>query len=186
LEAIQRFFDPPTISNPVLILGVGIAGLISNILGLFLFHDHGHGGHSHGSHGHEGHKHTHGLEGHEHTDGETNPTDEDGDLESVMPSNIVRVQSASASNSENRARRASAGFSQSYASQSRHRHFASVDEGPILPVEQREALKARAQSTSGSESEDSDHDHAHPNESTSLLGGNGRSDGTSKHKRCHI
>jgi zinc transporter 1 len=42
LEAIQRFFDPPEISNPKWILIIGSAGLAMNILGLFLFHDHGH------------------------------------------------------------------------------------------------------------------------------------------------
>lgn len=42
LEAIGRFFSPPDISNPKLIVIVGSLGLASNILGLFLFHDHGH------------------------------------------------------------------------------------------------------------------------------------------------
>lgn len=65
LEAIQRFLDPPVISNPVLILVVGSAGLVSNIIGLLLFHehDHGHGhGHSHGGGGGGGdigHSHVH-------------------------------------------------------------------------------------------------------------------------------
>ena len=48
LEAIQRFFEPQTVSNPMLILIVGCCGLASNLVGLFLFHDHGH---SHGEHG---------------------------------------------------------------------------------------------------------------------------------------
>ena len=52
LEAIQRFFEPQVISNPMLILIVGCCGLGSNIVGLFLFHDHGH---SHGEHSEEGH-----------------------------------------------------------------------------------------------------------------------------------
>lgn len=47
LEAIQRFVNPPVISNPKLILGVGCAGLVSNIVGMALFHEHGHS-HSHG------------------------------------------------------------------------------------------------------------------------------------------
>lgn len=46
LEAISRLFDPKRVSNPKLILGVGIAGLLSNILGLVLFHEHSH------NHGH--------------------------------------------------------------------------------------------------------------------------------------
>ena len=45
LEAIQRFVEPQSVSNPKLVLVVGILGLLSNILGLFLFHEHGH---SHG------------------------------------------------------------------------------------------------------------------------------------------
>ena len=55
LEAIQRFVEPQKVSNPFLVLIVGCCGLLSNILGLFLFHEHGHshgeGGHSHGSSG---------------------------------------------------------------------------------------------------------------------------------------
>jgi zinc transporter 1 len=49
IEAILRFFEPPVIRTPVLILVVGSAGLASNIVGLFLFHEHGHS-HSHSSH----------------------------------------------------------------------------------------------------------------------------------------
>jgi zinc transporter 1 len=64
LEAIGRFFSPPEISNAMIIIIVGSLGLLSNIVGLFLFHgelfqrgfrkwlltlEHGHShGHSHG------------------------------------------------------------------------------------------------------------------------------------------
>ncbi|KAF9822046.1 hypothetical protein IEO21_00040 [Rhodonia placenta] len=49
LEAIERFFSTPEISNPRLVVIVGSLGLASNIVGLFLFHEHGHDhGHSHG------------------------------------------------------------------------------------------------------------------------------------------
>ncbi|EJF67023.1 cation efflux protein [Dichomitus squalens LYAD-421 SS1] len=49
LEAIERFFSTPEISNPRLVVVVGSLGLASNIVGLFLFHDHGHEhGHEHG------------------------------------------------------------------------------------------------------------------------------------------
>lgn len=73
LEAIQRFFGAPgapssssflieclvlicrgaEVGHPKLVVIVGSLGLLSNIVGLFLFHDHGHAhGHSHGhSHG---------------------------------------------------------------------------------------------------------------------------------------
>lgn len=67
IEAVQRFVEPQEITNPVLILVVGVLGLTSNLVGLVLFHDHGHShggfGHSHGgsdleagadhSHGHD-------------------------------------------------------------------------------------------------------------------------------------
>ncbi|KAI1793916.1 cation efflux protein [Ganoderma leucocontextum] len=49
LEAIERFFSTPEISNPRLVVLVGSLGLASNIVGLFLFHEHGHDhGHTHG------------------------------------------------------------------------------------------------------------------------------------------
>ncbi|KAL4922407.1 cation efflux protein [Aspergillus aurantiobrunneus] len=49
LEAIQRLVEPQEVRSPKLVCGVGCAGLLSNILGLVLFHDHSHGhGHSHG------------------------------------------------------------------------------------------------------------------------------------------
>jgi len=51
LEAIERFFNTAEISNPKLVVIVGSLGLASNIVGLFLFHEHGHShgnGHSHG------------------------------------------------------------------------------------------------------------------------------------------
>ncbi|KAI8980647.1 cation efflux protein [Trametes punicea] len=49
LEAIERFFSTPEISNPRLVVLVGSLGLASNVVGLFLFHEHGHDhGHAHG------------------------------------------------------------------------------------------------------------------------------------------
>ncbi|KAJ7463413.1 cation efflux protein [Mycena galericulata] len=49
LEALERFFSTPEISNPRLIVIVGSLGLASNLVGLFLFHEHSHS-HSHGVH----------------------------------------------------------------------------------------------------------------------------------------
>lgn len=64
LEAIERFTGPQEIEKPVVVIGVGAAGLLVNLLGLCLFHGHGGGGghgHSHGGHSHGGHKkHKHG------------------------------------------------------------------------------------------------------------------------------
>ncbi|GEM12520.1 solute carrier family 30 (zinc transporter), member 1 [Rhodotorula toruloides] len=54
MEAIARFVNYTEVTQPKLIVAVGSAGLLSNIIGLFLFHDHG--GHSHGGGGH-GHAH---------------------------------------------------------------------------------------------------------------------------------
>jgi len=56
LEAITRFFNATEITNAKLIVAVGSAGLVSNLVGLILFADVGHGGHSHGGGGH-GHSH---------------------------------------------------------------------------------------------------------------------------------
>lgn len=42
MEALERFFSTPEISNPRLIVIVGSFGLASNIVGLFLFHEHSH------------------------------------------------------------------------------------------------------------------------------------------------
>ncbi|KFZ00879.1 hypothetical protein V500_00937 [Pseudogymnoascus sp. VKM F-4518 (FW-2643)] len=60
LEAITRFVDIQTITNPQLILIVGSLGLASNIVGFFVLGGHGH------SHGPE--EHAHGHEGHTHDD----------------------------------------------------------------------------------------------------------------------
>lgn len=59
IEALQRLLSPPVIGNAQLILIVGTCGLVSNIVGLFLFHEHDH---SHGGMGAEegGHSHSHG------------------------------------------------------------------------------------------------------------------------------
>lgn len=62
LEAIERFTEPHEIDRPDVVIGVGAAGLLINLLGLCLFHGHagGGGGHSHGGHGHSHGKHKNG------------------------------------------------------------------------------------------------------------------------------
>jgi solute carrier family 30 (zinc transporter), member 1 len=92
LEAIQRFVEPQIVTNPMLVLIVGCLGLASNIMGLFLFHEHGH---SHG--GEEGHTHgadpiSNAEEGHSHAreDQETRQVaDPSGNIGDVLPQ--VRV-----------------------------------------------------------------------------------------------
>nr|XP_029533160.1 zinc transporter 1-like [Oncorhynchus nerka] len=55
LEAVERFTNPHEIEKPHVVIGVGAAGLLVNLLGLCLFHGHAGGGHVH-SHG-GGHSH---------------------------------------------------------------------------------------------------------------------------------
>lgn len=59
VEAMKRMVIPEGIEDPTLVLVVGSVGLLVNVIGLFLFHQHGHshGGGSHG-HSHGGHSHT--------------------------------------------------------------------------------------------------------------------------------
>ena len=47
LEAIQRLVEPQEVQNPKFVCIVGCFGLLSNIIGLVLFHEHSHG-HGHG------------------------------------------------------------------------------------------------------------------------------------------
>ncbi|GME77456.1 unnamed protein product [Ambrosiozyma monospora] len=120
IEAIQRFIMPQEITNAKLILFVGSCGLISNFVGLFLFHDHGHshggsGGHSHAdlfedeeaniglepehSHSHTGehsHSHEHGHShadehAHGHSHGHDSPDPlETSGLDDVLPTVVVK------------------------------------------------------------------------------------------------
>ncbi|XP_070563706.1 proton-coupled zinc antiporter SLC30A1-like [Ptychodera flava] len=72
VESAKRLVDVEEIENPRLILIVGSIGLLVNLVGLGLFHQHGHshggGGHGH-SHGGGGHGHSHGGGGHGHSHG---------------------------------------------------------------------------------------------------------------------
>lgn len=82
VEALQRFFDPPEISQPKLILAVGVLGLLSNFVGLALFHEHGHS-HSHGG----GHSHSHGEAELEHGDQASNGSSVS--ISQYLPDNVV-------------------------------------------------------------------------------------------------
>jgi len=60
VESFKRFYEPEDIHNPDKILIVGALGLLVNLMGLCLFHEHGGGhGHSHGGHGHAHGAHSH-------------------------------------------------------------------------------------------------------------------------------
>ncbi|XP_062911899.1 zinc transporter 1a [Mobula hypostoma] len=56
LEAIERFSEPREIQNALMVIGVGTAGLLVNLLGLCMFHG---GGSSSGPGSAHGHSHTH-------------------------------------------------------------------------------------------------------------------------------
>ncbi|XP_034246282.1 zinc/cadmium resistance protein isoform X1 [Thrips palmi] len=62
VEACKRFIEVEEIHEPRLIVVVGVLGLLVNLIGLCLFHEHGHGGHGHShggiSHGGIGRSHT--------------------------------------------------------------------------------------------------------------------------------
>ena len=105
IEAIQRLVSPPEITNAKLILIVGFAGLMSNFLGLVLFHEHGHShGHSHGGSsrgtadleaGHS-HGHSHLQEAEEEAEEDENlpllnssRNQSTGDIRKYMPENFV-------------------------------------------------------------------------------------------------
>jgi zinc transporter 1 len=92
LEAIQRLVEPQVVNNPKLVCIVGCFGLLSNILGLVLFHDHSHG------HGDDGH--AHGSEGdldaaeQGYSDEQQSTplmADQRGTVASIMPQNVVGV-----------------------------------------------------------------------------------------------
>ncbi|KAI5847388.1 cation efflux protein [Morchella snyderi] len=185
LEAIQRFFEPQEVGQPVLVLAVGSAGLASNILGLFLFHDHGHshgGGDSHGhSHthdmeagidGHERHKHTHGLPGHIH-----NPAEDDsGDIEEILPATVV-ARVASDANPISRPNQ------KHKRNSSRQAHFASpVTHIHVHPARNRQEVIAAAVSDTEATSGTSDDEGG--DESTPLVSKNGDSS-SSPRRRAH-
>ncbi|GKT26675.1 Cation efflux protein like protein [Aduncisulcus paluster] len=68
-ELVDRFIDPVDLVHPYLVVAVAIVGLLINLVGLCMFHDHhGHShGHDHGhSHGHSHDHHEHDHDHHEH------------------------------------------------------------------------------------------------------------------------
>ncbi|KAJ5698712.1 hypothetical protein N7462_000717 [Penicillium macrosclerotiorum] len=93
LEAIQRLVEPQEVQNPKFVCIVGCCGLLSNIIGLVLFHDHSHGGHGHD----HGHGHGHGDEedvaergfSDQHHESDPVIADERGNAAAIMPENMV-------------------------------------------------------------------------------------------------
>uniref|UniRef100_A0A8B9TVJ9 Solute carrier family 30 member 1 n=1 Tax=Anas platyrhynchos TaxID=8839 RepID=A0A8B9TVJ9_ANAPL len=81
LEAIERFTEPHEIQQPLVVIAVGVAGLVVNLLGLCLFNHHGAGGHGHA----HGHGHSHGGGGrHPRLGGGAKPEQPPGDGEAAL------------------------------------------------------------------------------------------------------
>lgn len=166
LEAIQRFVEPQEVTQPMIILIVGSMGLASNIIGLFLFHDHGHahggGGHSHGSEGHS-HAKADGISdaeegraahGHVH-EADAEAADESGNIADVLPQSRIAnwpktQKSKNTGSSENTAAdEATASLSKSSSHQrhrrqksgrSRSRTYSSVEDMPVNPSSFRKSI----------------------------------------------
>lgn len=176
LEAIQRFVEPQEVSHPKLVLIVGSFGLASNIIGLFLFHDHGHGGHSHGhdehSHAEEGHSHSHGTDAHDHA-----VADESGNVADVLPQNRVAFPSAvtQTSTKSNEAAFASqAGRRRSSMSgkkarrhnRSQSRNYSTLDEIYVHPSSFRHSIIESSRAHEHDEADDEDDDAGAEGEAT--------------------
>ena len=176
LEAVTRFFDPPTISNPKLILVVGSLGLASNLVGFFVLGGHGH------SHGHEEHGHTHddevrtAEEGHGHNEiahshgvGE-GTLDTEGNASEIFPEAVVakaksrsgqRLRFNESNEANSRESSGSLGRSMSKASSRKHLRrtsgrFTSIDDISIHPASFRQDIIAASKpQLNGFESGDS-------------------------------
>ncbi|CAI6279894.1 unnamed protein product [Periconia digitata] len=194
LEAIQRFVEPQEVSNPKLILVVGCIGLLSNFIGLFLFHDHGHGGHSHG-HSDEAHA---AEEGHSHTVDMEDHTvaDPNGNVAEVLPQTRVGVFPSAVSNSTNAPDHAHRRSSSSKRISKRHRRslsrgYQTIDEVYVHPSSFRhsiiEAGRMEEQEDSGSDAdnENATEDVDEPTEQTSLLSTSKGPASPKKKRDCH-
>ena len=199
LEAVTRFFEPPNIDNPKVMLIVGCFGLASNLVGFVILGGHGH---SHG-HGHEeGDKHAHG---HEHGAGAENEerlaeegrgrtsgeTDADiagprGSIVDVLPQvAVARASSVPPRNpldedqdtrrdSDGRhSTQALRGRSRRRAGSTHHSRLTSIEDLSIYPSSFRQEIIAASRgNTYGRESSSSEEE---PDERTALLGDADRS-----------
>ncbi|CAN9323585.1 unnamed protein product [Alternaria sp. RS040] len=176
LEAIQRFVEPQDVSHPVIILIVGSCGLASNIIGLFLFHDHGHS-HGHDAHSHAEEGHSHGVDAHDHA-----IADESGNIADVLPQNRVGfpsnlTQTPTKSNgvsftSDADTRRSSTpGKKNKRHSRSHSRNYATIDEIYVHPSSFRNSIieSSRAHDDEADDEDNNVIDDDEPTEQTSLL-----------------
>ena len=185
LEAIQRFVEPQTVSNPFLVLIVGCCGLLSNILGLFLFHEHGHS-HGEGGHGSASADISAAEEGHSHAVVqevdiyESEIRNESGNIADVLPQSAVggwsktdkatfethrRHYTKSDEDSSTAAGSTSPVSTRKSQSTSHHRRhtsgsrskYSSVDDIPIYPRQLRDDLIASSRvEEEGTETEEED------------------------------
>lgn len=130
---------------------MGSAGLASNIVGLVLFHDHGHGGHAH-SHGGETEADAHGLphdietgEAHSPAEGSSNassirPNDDHGAINDILPETIVRRASSPRVKLSSPSKRRS-----SQSQRTSRQSFASADDIFVSPAANRRSILSQAQ-----------------------------------------
>ncbi|KAF1946342.1 zinc homeostasis factor 1 [Clathrospora elynae] len=194
LEAIQRFVEPQEVSHPKIILIVGCFGLASNIIGLFLFHDHGHGGHSHGhdehSHAEEGDSHV--IDAHDHA-----IADEGGNIADVLPQNRIGFPSnltqTPAKSSEailaERRRSSVSGKKAKRHNRSHSRNYSTLDEIYVHPSSFRnniiESSRLRDDEADDEEEEDVPADEEESTERSALLSKPTHSHPHSHNKKDH-
>ncbi|KAK3716705.1 Zinc resistance conferring protein [Vermiconidia calcicola] len=187
LDAIARFVEPQHVKKPMLVLIVGCLGLGSNILGLVLFHDHGHGGHSHGEHSH-GAKENAAEEGHAHVRASSPDTrgvgSETGNIEGVLPqtrvagyqtagSDTTAVETSSPLTPKTSAR---SGRKRTH-SRSHSRVYSGVEDIPVTPNAFRRSIidASRMEPVSDDEEEEDaiedDHNDTHDHSQQPLLNG---------------
>ncbi|KAJ4372443.1 Zinc resistance conferring protein [Neocucurbitaria cava] len=203
LEAIQRFVEPQEVSHPKLVLIVGSFGLASNIVGLFLFHDHGHshgGGHDEHSAAEEGH--AHGIDAHDHA-----VADERGNIADVLPQNRIGFPSTVTQTPQKsgevprtpqaeRVRRSSAsGKKAKRHTRSQSRNYSTLDEIYVHPSSFRNSIIESSRMRDNDEADDEEEDaiveDEEPTERSSLLakpkshGSHDHSNGTPNKKDHH-
>ncbi|KAE9577271.1 Zinc/cadmium resistance protein [Colletotrichum fructicola] len=208
LEAITRFFDPPEIDNPQLILIVGAFGLASNLVGFFVLGGHAHGGHDHdhdheeGEHDHD-HAHAHSDEHAAEEGRATNVISEDGTAGDVFPEAVVARVAASSETrhirfegdsdpADRTTSRASTSKSHDRRKSSNRHHsrLTSIDDLSIHPSSFRQEIIAATrpqldgqESTSESEIDETVVEDGEADEESPLLANNGNKSYTNDHGR---
>lgn len=175
--------EPQEVKNPKLVCIVGCFGLLSNILGLVLFHDHSHGhGHEHGPGEADEEDVEQGY--HDHDQSDQVVADERGNVAAVMPENLVGTgrpnslsqqtlpQSATEPASPSRKRRqtdAQIRAPRRYST-STGRGIANVEDIYVHPATLRQDIIAASRGTFDNEqSSDSDSRDESPTERSGLL-----------------